>query len=280
MSSRRVICFGEALIDVFPDRREVAGAPLHVAAHLASFGWDSRFVTRLGTDEDGRTIRAELERLGVDVSHVEEDPSLATGTTIITLDADGHDFTITRPVAWDAIDGPGSPGEADVVYFGTLAMRDHRSRAALDGLLAVCTGTRAVDLNLRAPDFDHATLRRAITAADLLKLSTEEWAAVSELLDVGGAPDALHNLGPEWVCLTKGPDGADLMRRDGGFWSVPAIRVEVVDSVGAGDAFCAGLIDGLLPDGDPEDALHRATVAAAATLGRRGGLPGNGNRLS
>lgn len=273
MTRYRALCFGEALIDEFPDRRVAAGAPLHVAGHLAALGWEANLVTRLGNDHDGRSIMTTLAVFGINLDHVEIDPDLPTGTTTITLTGEGHDFTVNRPAAWDAIVGPQTTPEVDVVYFGTLAMRDGRSRSALDGILARSSARRVVDLNLRAPDYDAATVARAVSEANILKLSEGEWPEVARLLEIGPSPESLLALGPEWVCLTKGAAGAGLLRRGGAAWSAAAPETGVVDTVGAGDAFCAGLIDGLVGGSDPDRALVQASAAAASTLGGRGGLP-------
>jgi fructokinase len=261
------------LIDEFPDRRVVAGAPLHVAAHLASFGWETQVVARVGDDADGRAIRARLHQHGVGTSLLEVDPVLPTGTVSVTLGPDtGHSFTIRRPAAWDAVEGPAIVPPHDVLYFGTLPLRDPRSRAALGRLLAA-DGRRAVDTNLRPPDYDAERLGFAVARADILKLSDDELAEVAHLLGVPADPRALFAFGPEWVCLTRGAAGAELHHRDGRRWEEPGRPVGVVDTVGAGDAFLAGLIDGLIPDGNGEKALHRAQQAAAAIVAQRGGFP-------
>lgn len=273
MNPHRVLCFGEALIDEFPDRRIVAGAPLHVAAHLAVLGWETSIVTRVGDDDDGRSIASTLQRVGVDGTHVEIDPTLPTGTTTITLAAEGHGFTVNRPAAWDAIEGPSVVPQTDVVYFGTLAMRDERSRGALDRILEHSLGRRVLDLNLRAPDYDAATVETALARADILKLSDGELTEASKLLGTRLDLKTLFSFGPEWICITSGAAGAELLGCDGSVWTSSATEAVVVDTVGAGDAFCAGLVAGLVGEGDPELALARGAAAAAATLGRRGGLP-------
>ena len=273
MTPRRALLFGEALIDEFPDRRVVAGAPLHIAAHLASFGWEALVVARVGDDPNGRAIRERLERHGVGTSFLEVDPVLPTGTVAITLHpGGGHSFTIRRPAAWDAVEGPGVVPPHDVVYFGSLALRDPRSRAALERVLAA-GAVRLVDANLRPPDYDAARLRFAVTHADVFKASAEELPEVAGLLGVAADPRALFPFGPEWVCLTRGADGAELHHRDGGRWEAPGRCVEVVDTVGAGDAFLAGLIDGLMSTDDGAGALDRAQRVAAAIVGQRGGFP-------
>jgi fructokinase len=251
----------------------VAGAPLHVAAHLASFGWEAQAVARVGGDPDGRAIRTRLERHRVGTSLLEVDPDLPTGTVAVTLQpGGGHSFTIRRPAAWDAVEGPTAVPTHDVLYFGTLPLRDPRSRAALTRLLTA-GGRRVVDANLRPPDYDAERIRFAVTRADIFKVSDEELTEIARLLEVPADPRALLGFGPEWVCVTRGAAGAELHHRDGRSWDEPGEPVPVVDTVGAGDAFLAGLIDGLVPGGDGEKALRRAQQAAAAIVGQRGGFP-------
>jgi len=271
--TRRALLFGEALIDEFPDRRVVAGAPMHIAAHLASFGWEAMVVARVGGDADGRAIRERLERHGVRTSLLEVDPVLPTGTVAITLHPGvGHSFEIRRPAAWDAVEGPAEIPPHDDVYFGSLPLRDPRSRAALERVLAA-RATRLVDANLRPPDYDAGRVRFAVAHADVFKASAEELPEVARLLQVRSDPRALFAFGPQWVCVTRGAEGAELHHRDGGRWEAPGVAAEVVDTVGAGDAFLAGLIDGLVTAGDGATALDRAQRTAAAIVGQRGGFP-------
>ena len=131
-----------------------------------------------------------------------------------------------------------------------------------------------MDANLRPPDYDADRLRFAVTHADVFKASAEELPEVARLLQVSPDPRALFAFGPEWVCVTRGAAGAELHHRDGRSWEAPGEAVEVVDTVGAGDAFLAGLIDGLMTAGsDGGFALARAQQAAAAIVGQRGGFP-------
>ena len=90
----QAIVFGEALIDEYPDRRVVAGSPLHVAVHLAALGWESHLITRLGSDNDGEWILETLADHGVANDMVEMDTELPTGTVEVVFAPDGsHSFT-------------------------------------------------------------------------------------------------------------------------------------------------------------------------------------------
>ena len=272
MKGRRALVLGEVLIDEFPERRVVAGAPLHVAAHLSAFGWEVLVLARVGDDADGRAIRERLERHGVGTALLEVDPVLPTGTVEVSLHpGGGHSFTISRPAAWDAVEGPDVVPRHDLVYFGTLALRDRRCRGTLERVLGA-GATRVVDANLRPPDYDAERVRFAVTHADLFKASAEELAEVARLLDVPADPRALFAFGPEWVCVSRGAEGAELHHRDGRRWKAPGEAVAVVDTVGAGDAFLAGLVDGLWETGDGAAALGRAQRVAVRIVTQRGGF--------
>lgn len=267
--SPRAIAVGEALIDEFPDRRVVAGAPLHVLAHLAALGWETAMITRLGRDADADSIVDAMAAAGVSTALVETDETLPTGTTTITLLPEGgHTFAVNAPAAWDAIVGPDPVPDHEVVVFGTLALRDPRTRHAVDRI-AAAPGFVVVDLNLRPPHYDATTVAAALDRADLVKATAEEEHEVTSLL---GVP-SLFTSAATWVCITRGADGASLHHRSGERWDVPAKPTSVVDAVGAGDAFLAGLIDGLVVHRDPLGALRGASHLAADTLSRRGGMP-------
>lgn len=270
MTSALVI--GEALIDEFPDRRVVAGAPLHVAIHLAALGWETGVITRVGDDADGDTIVSTLERFGVSTSLVERADSMPTGVTKIDLTGTEHTFHVL-PGAWDAIDGPDPMPASDVLYLGTLVLRDPRSRASVERMVTASGATIVVDLNLREPDWDDERVRWAIWRADVLKLNEDELPVACDAFALPHDPAALHEMGPTWVCVTRGADGAELTHADGGRWESAAPEVDVVDTVGAGDAFCATLVDGLMNDRHPQSVLTAAVTRGAEIAGQRGGLP-------
>jgi fructokinase len=273
----RAIVFGEALIDEYPDRRVVAGSPLHVAVHLAALGWESYLITRLGSDNDGEWILETLSEHGVADDFVEMDSELPTGTVEVVFSEDGsHDFTIRGPAAWDAVAGPAQLPDHDVFVFSGLAARDQRSATALWRLVeASPAAVKAFDTTMRPPDVVADVITRGLAAATLLKVNDEEAAVVAGMVGSVEPTDWLAtHLELRWVCVTHGPDGADLFAADGDHASVGGVEVPVVDTVGAGDAFNAGLIDALAR-GEPGDiALAQAQALAAQTLGRRGGLPG------
>jgi fructokinase len=273
---RRAVVFGEALIDEYPDRRVVAGSPLHVAAHLAALDWEAYLVTRLGRDSDGEWILETLSDHGVADDFVEMDGELPTGTVEVVFADDGtHDFTIRGPAAWDAVDGPEELPDHEVFVFSGLAARSERSARALWRLLGGSTAAvKAFDVTMRPPHVPPEVVVRGLGEATLLKVNDEEAAAVAGMV---GTADPIRwmaaNSGLRWVCVTHGAAGADLYAADGDHATVGGVEVPVVDTVGAGDTFNAGLIDALARGEPSEVALARAQALAAMTLRQRGGLP-------
>ena len=270
MTQPTALSFGESVVDIYPDRRVVAGSPVHLAAHLAHRGWEVTLATRLGDDPDAAEIREVLRRYGISEVAVESDPLLPTGSVTIYFSEDTHSFHIHKPAAWDSLELAEIP-PADVVCFGSLIGRSPVARSALGRLLAQDFAMRVFDVNLRPPDVHLETLRRGLEAATVVKVSDEELAEVTRSFDVS----TLFDLGKdvEWVAVTHGSRGAELRHRSGRSWMQLAAEVKVTDTVGAGDAFTAGLVHGLWHGVDGDIALAGAVSAAESILGQRGGLP-------
>jgi fructokinase len=276
VTRRRAVVFGEVVVDLYPDDEVVAGSALHLAAHLAHLGWTAYLITRLGRDDRGDRALSLLEAHGVDTSFVETDPVLPTG--LVTVDTSGEEnrFDIHRPAAWDAIEGPRLLPEHEVFSYGTLATRSEPTRAALQRLREASPARhRVLDVNLRPPDVSAAMVGAALRAATAAKLSEEELASASALLDLDATPDSLLRSFPslQWLCVTRGRRGAELHDRFGLAARLEPPPTRVTNTIGAGDAFAAGLIDGLARGLQPDEVLAAGQRCASKTLARRGGLP-------
>ena len=232
--------------------------------------------TRVGDDEDGRMIWSAIERYGVSSELVEVDPSLPTGTVTIAFSETGHSFEIHKPVAWDNLQLKGALPRADVVCYGSLIGRSAVARSALFRLLDEGRyPMRTFDVNLRPPDVHLETIRLALRAATVVKISEEELGGLADVLGLSGEEEELFALAPslEWLAVTRGARGARLRHSSGASWTRPAEAVEVIDTVGAGDAFTAGLVDALAEKRSGDEAIGAAMKAAESILGQRGGLP-------
>jgi fructokinase len=186
-----------------------------------------------------------------------------------------HSFTIHGPAAWDQLTGPRRLPTHDVFCYGTLIGRSEHALGTLQRLLSQTDAFRALDVNLRPPQSVDDALRIGAAEATLIKMSVDELHGAAENLGLRSEPRAFFDHAPRlrWVCITRGPDGAELHDRAGGRWLASGQKVAVVDTVGAGDAFFAGLIDGLAHKRGAQAALETAQARAVATVTQRGGLP-------
>lgn len=274
-SNETIACVGELLWDVLPDGRTLGGAPANVAYHLARLGRAVMLVTRVGRDEPGDAARAELAARGLDVAHVQTDAALPTGAAHVTLDAHGHaSYRFVTPAAFDALEPPAHAPR--VVVFGTLGQRDPRAAATIRRL-ATHARIAAYDVNLRPPHTAMETVIASLPLATLVKLSEEEAATLAAALDAPAAHAAFartlsERYGPRLVSITRGAGGAGLWT--GGEWHDAAgIAAAAIDTVGAGDAFVAALLDGWLAGRPPAELLERANRLGAWVATQRGAMP-------
>jgi len=271
MRNDPVLCFGEVLWDCLPTGRFLGGAPLNVAYHLARLGRPSVLVSSLGQDELGREALAAVRAGGVNADHVTLRDDLPTGTVEVRLSPEGQaSYTINQPVAWDRISTlPVEANRAAALVFGSLSLRQDYNREALRALRKLVPGKHVCDINLRAPFDDTAPLMQDLRAVDLLKVNEEE---AYRLTHLSPGKDKLESVlrrlcelfGAEVVCVTLGAEGAVLWNGQS-FHRASAPKVQVADTIGAGDAFCAALVDGWLSmvDGPDWDRI----LARACRLG-------------
>ena len=281
----RILGIGELLWDLFPGGPRLGGAPFNVTANLRRLGHDAAFVTAVGDDALGREALRTVEGLGVEATFISVALDLPTGTVAVEPDPTaGHRFVIRSPAAYESI----GDGEAllarvaawrpDALVFGTLAQRFAGARA-LTGHAA--TGLRPrhrlYDLNLREGTWTDALVLDLLGLATVVKANDDEAHVLASLLGCDASPAALgaalaDRFGTEAVCVTRGRDGAALVA-GGQLTEVDGIPVEVVDTVGAGDAFAAGLLHGVLDGRAPAQALAFANRLGALVASRPGALP-------
>lgn len=276
-----VLCVGELLWDALPAGLFLGGAPHNVAYHLHQRGCPAALASRIGDDVLGREALLRLAAAGLDASLVQRDPALPTGFVGVKVDAEGLPrYDIVEPAAWDALaltaELLGAARSARAVVFGSLAQRHPSSRTTIQALVEA-SPLAVFDVNLRPPFLDREVVRTSLHAADCVKLNDEELGTLSAWFDRSGpmseATAALADgFGCRLVCVTRGADGAALWH-EGRWTEHPGYRVEVRDTVGAGDAFLAGLLDAILAGTDDADALDHACRAGAYVAARPGAAP-------
>ena len=276
-----ILCVGEVLWDALPAGLFLGGAPFNVACHLRAAGLPVAMVSRVGADQLGDEAVRRVGRFGVDTDLMQIDPVLPTGLVRVAIGDGGHaEYDIVEPAAWDAIDP--TPGLLDraasarAIVFGTLAQRAAVTRATLARLLET-DALKVLDVNLRPPYDDREITRRSLERADVVKLNDDEMRRVGQWFGLEGAlPDMAASLAEAFscraVCVTRGPRGAALWRA--GRWTEhPGFEVEVRDTIGAGDAFLAVLLAGLLAKRDDQALLHHANLIGAYVATQVGAVP-------
>lgn len=281
MSKTEVLCVGEVLWDALPEGLFLGGAPFNVACHLRATGTPVAMVSRIGNDQLGDEVLRRAVRYGVTTDLIQVDPVLATGFVRVDIDPSGNpNYEILAPAAWDAIATDDEllrrAANARAIVFGTLAQRDATSRATIRRLWET-DALIVYDINLRAPFDDRALVGESLRRADVVKLSAEELERVAEWFRLrGDFETTMRALAAEFacdvVCVTRGSEGAALLH-DGAFTEHPGYVVEVKDTVGAGDAFLAVLLAGLLSGATDTALLQHANLIGAYVTTQYGAVP-------
>lgn len=282
----KIVAVGEVLWDLLPAGPQLGGAPANFAFHCRNLGADARLVTRVGRDERGEAVFERFGQLHLPTEHVQVDPGRPTGTVEVELDAHGHpSYAIREGAAWDAIEADAATLDlargADAVCFGSLAQRAEASRRSIRALVAAARpgAFRVLDVNLRAPFVDRDVVAESLGLANVLKLNEDELPELARMfgLSTTEVRPAMVGLarcfGLSLVALTRGGAGSLLMAD--GVWSdhPGGAAVEVADTIGAGDAFTAALVVGLL-SGRPLQAINQhANAVAAFVCSRPGATP-------
>jgi fructokinase len=282
--SFKIVGIGEVLWDMFPTGAQMGGAPANFAWQARALGAEGVAVTRVGNDDLGREILRLYQEHGMPADTMQVDDSAPTSTVTVELFGDGvPNFTIHENVAWDRL-APTPAAlqaarEADAVCFGSLAQRCEPARSAIQKLAAAAPprALRIFDANLRQKFFSRELIEQSLRLANVLKVNDGELAILADLLGLGGSTRGqMEFLALKYdlqaVALTRGPGGSLLYQA--GRWSDrPGEPTEVVDTVGAGDAFAASFVVGLLRKMDLDEINALAGEVARHVCSRAGATP-------
>jgi fructokinase len=260
---KTVVGLGEILWDILPDATHLGGAPANFAYITSLMGDRGVVASRVGADAGGQEARRRVEALGLPVTFLQTDADEdhPTGTAQARVDRKGQaSFVIAQPAAWDFMEWTAQwqdlAGDADAVCFGSLAQRSPQSRETIRNFLRATSrdALRIFDVNLRGNFYSRELLAESMSLADIVKLNDEE---LPRIMDLGGLVDSnVHSSGQdgekssaekllslydlELVCITRGSRGSLLVSKSGSSEHA-GFRVQVADTIGAGDAFTAGL---------------------------------------
>ena len=286
-----VVGMGEALWDVLPEGRKIGGAPANFAYHAAQFGLPSCVVSAVGDDALGKEILETFAARGL--NYLIEVVAYPTGTVQVELDEAGiPQYDIKENTAWDNIPYTPQLKELDrntrAVCFGSLAQRSETSRNTINRFLDdMPQGEERLvvfDVNLRQNFYTEEVLRRSMERCNILKINDEELITVSRMF---GYPDSdqqacsrrlLDEFNLKMLILTCGVSGSYVFTSsDVSFQPTP--KVEVADTVGAGDSFTAAFISSLMKGKSVAEAHAIAVETSAFVCTQKGAMPELPERL-
>ncbi|MBY0524464.1 MAG: carbohydrate kinase [Gemmataceae bacterium] len=282
--SGAIVGLGEILWDLFPGGKQLGGAPFNFTFHCHQLGHESYMVSRIGDDQLGREIRDAVGPLGLNSMYLQSDDQHPTGTVRVEVDAQGQpSYTITPKVAYDYLGWDDRLhilfSQASAVCFGTLIQRSALARQTVQHALRAAQASLIVyDINLRQSFYNREIIEESMRASRWLKLNDVELKRLHEMLglkrqgDAGALAQLRKRYGLELVCLTRGAHGCLIQTADEEI-AVPGLPVVVADTVGAGDAFTAGLVVYTLEGRTLDDAAVFANRLAAQVASLVGGTP-------
>lgn len=280
-----IVGMGEALWDVLPEGKKIGGAPANFAYHVSQFGFNSRVVSAVGDDKLGNEILDNFSEKNLNFL-IEKVP-YPTGTVQVELDDEGIPcYDIKEGVAWDNI--PFTPAleelakQTRAVCFGSLAQRSVVSRETINKFLDAMPDDngqlRIFDINLRQNFYTKEILCNSMERCNILKINDEELVMVSRMFGYPGIDLqdkcwillAKYNL--KMLILTCGVNGSYVFT-PGEISFVETPKVEVADTVGAGDSFTATFVAAILKGKKVSDAHKLAVEASAYVCTQNGAMP-------
>ncbi len=278
---KRVAVFGEMLWDCPPSEKIAGGAPMNVAMNLHKLGANSRLISAVGSDDDGKELLEIITQTGLNTDLVQIKQGIDTSRVLVDdSDKENIKYDIVKNVAWDYINLRENQNTAvsyaDAIVFGSLGVRSLRSYQTLTELLKL-SKQRIFDINLRPPFLDFEKIEFLLSQTDLLKVNEEE---VEILADHFGLETDFLTVSQflfkrykiKLICITLGSKGAQIISRNKTI-EHPGYQTDVGDTIGAGDAFLSGFIFGWLNGAPLEHTLDFASKLGAFVASQKGANP-------
>ncbi|HUX93964.1 MAG TPA: PfkB family carbohydrate kinase [Ignavibacteriaceae bacterium] len=282
---KNITSFGEILFDVYPDYKKLGGAPFNFIYHIKKLTGYGNFISRVGNDNAGNEIVNLMINHGMPTKYLQIDNEHSTGSANANLDENkvphwdislnrSYDFIENIQILISLIEE-----ETDCLYFGTLAQRGEQSRKTLNSFF----GKRIkyfCDLNLRQNFYNTEIIKSSLSAANVLKLNSDELRVIRNLLFINNTDEfqSAKTLSEyfeiDLVCITQGEEGA-MLYKDGIMNHYKSVVENVVDTVGAGDAYAAMLCLGYLNRWDLGKTNKLASEFAGEIIMVNGALPEN-----
>lgn len=280
-----IVGIGEVLWDMLPEGKKLGGAPANFAFHVGQFGLPGRVVSAVGDDAFGNEILDRFDSMGIRC--IIDTVPYPTGIVQVEIDSDGiPQYEIKQNVAWDNIPFTDPILELSrhtkAVCFGSLAQRNVVSRDTINRFLDAMPIEKdtliVFDVNLRQDFYDKDILHNSLEKCNVLKINDEELVVISRLF---GLPDInledvcrklLTTYDLKMLILTCGINGSYVFTHDSVSFQ-PTPKVEVADTVGAGDSFTAAFIASILKGKSVAEAHSIAVNVSAYVCTQLGAMP-------
>ncbi len=272
---RKIAAFGELLWDLLPSRKVLGGAPANFIYRINSFGDHGTLLSKVGNDKAGRVARETLRNMGVSDENVQTDYYFPTGSVKVKIDEFGNaDYHILTDVAYDHIEinteMMDAFSQADCVCFGTLVQRYGISKNTLRELIHEAPDVvKFLDINLRKKCYTASSIEDSLKMADILKTNDNELLITKELLGLKNenlkklAQEVIEKYNLKIILCTLGANGAFCITDKNEFFYDPGHEIELVDTVGSGDAFSAGFVHYYMNGHPINEALRFGNAAGA-----------------
>lgn len=281
---QNVIGIGELLWDVLPNGKKLGGAPCNFVYHSQKQGAKALVLSAVGNDDFGKEILDVLKKKNISSELIQVNDK-STSTVDVTLNKDGvPEYTIHENVAWDFIELNNNTKQAvsnaDIICFGSLAQRNKVSQSTINNLLVQCKTSALVvyDVNLRQNFYNREIIEKSLQLCNVLKLNEDELPVVCDLMSINAESEEeqiyslikCYNL--KLVAFTQGGEGSLLMTpNERSYLQTP--KVEVKDTVGAGDSFTAVMIMGFAKGNSLKEIHQKAVEISAFVCTQNGAMP-------
>jgi len=272
---KKIAAFGELLWDLLPNGKVLGGAPANFIYRINSFGDNGTLLSKVGNDKAGKEAREALKNLGVSDENVQTDYEFPTGSVKVKIDNYGNaDYNIITDVAYDHIEINAEMmdafAQADCVCFGTLVQRYGISKNTLRELIHESSEVvKFLDINLRKKCYTAASVEDSLRMTNILKTNDEELLITKYLLNLRHsdlkdlAQETIEKYNLDILLCTLGENGAFCITKEALSYYDPGYQIDLIDTVGSGDAFSAGFVHYYMNGHPIEEALSFGNAAGA-----------------
>lgn len=286
----KALVFGEVLWDVFAEDKKPGGAPMNFCAHISRLGAEGYMLTSVGKDELGDAILCIMDSYGMPKDYVKVNDAKPTGTCNVTLDEQGQpSYDLVMDTAYDNITVSNEDLQAidshkfDVLYFGSLALRNKVSFEALNSVINNCSFSEIFcDINIRQNYYSKALIEDCFNKSTIIKINRDELQLVKDMKlvnsDCMSIEDVCRSLCRKYdlkvVTVTLDSDGAvAYSRSEDRLYTAQLQKATLVSAVGAGDSFSACFMYNYMCGVDIPSCIERANILGAYVVGFEEAIP-------